>query len=443
MLKVINRNPMSQKLFVTIIIFFFALLLRLPYLSYPEKTVGDEVIYDAFALNILYEIPFFEIHPPLPGLIFATIIAPSHPSLQEALWGVDKPFFDFPYQKIRLFNAVLGSFLPVIIFLIALLLGFPLGASLVPATLVVIEGMFVQYSRLVLPDMLLWVAGFLGILFLLFGMRCQKTTQKWFFVLSAGILFGLATSVKWTALGFLLTAGYLLLSKKALRFFAPMALLALVAYISVFSVFVFATKGGPIESERSYYPKYDYIQKLSFPKDKTPSNITRFFIEYHRAAFRINRDPRFIKEVTFRGKPYQWPLALAPFALWENGAGSQIIVSGNLASWRVVFLVVLVGVFIVLRGIFTTGKKLEEHESFLLAGYLLNYIPFFFVMFSRPMYLYHYGVSLIFAFLLIPAIFARAKNRFSHSNAFWGISYTLVVLIAVTALLLSPFTYGF
>lgn len=438
----IKKKPTIKNIFAAVGIFLCALLLRLPYLSYPKTTVGDEVMYETFTLNTLYGIPFFEIHPPLSRLVFATIVAPSHPSLQKVLWGTDKPFGDFPYQNIRRFNAVLGSLLPVIIFFIGLVLGYSLKEALFPAALIIIDGMFIQYSRLMFPDMILWVTGFFGILLLLFGLKCRKNPQRWFFVLSSGILFGLATSVKWTGLGFLLVAGFALLSKKALRFFAPIAFIAFVTYALVFTIFVFKIGGGHIQAERTYYPKFDYVQELAFPENKTPSKIARFFVDYHHVAFMMNNDPRFRKITTPRGNPYQWPLALTSFS-WSKHDGKFIIVFGNPVSWRLAFLAILVMVFITLREITDKREKLTEYESFLLAGYLLNYIPFLFIMFSRPMFIYHYGVSIIFAFLLIPAFFARAKIRYSHQQIFWRVSYAVALIIIAIAIISSPFIYGF
>lgn len=427
-------------------IFLFALLLRLPYLSYPVNTVWDEIIYKTFTLNTVHRIPFFEQHPPLPLLIFRAISVPDNPSLVIIAPSVYKgtfsvPFGDFPYQKIRLFNAILGSFFPVIIFFIGLTLGYSRKEALVPALLVVIDGMFIQYSRLVLPDMMLWVTGFLGILLLLLGLRCQQGFWKWVLCLLAGIFFGLSTSVKWTALGFLLAAGYALLSKKTLRFLIPMALSAFAAYALVFIAFIFIIHSGSIEAERNYYPKSESIQKLSFPEDKTFLNITRFFIEYSHVMFTANRDTQ--PSTNSLPSPYHWPLALASFGFWGDDAGAKMVAFGNPTSWRLAFLAILVMILVVLRGMSGRHEKLQEHESFLLAGYFLNYIPFLFIMFSRPMYLYHYGVSVIFAFLLIPAFFARAKARFSQDSMFWKVSYFIAAMIVGTALLSSPFTYGF
>lgn len=447
MFKELVRDYRMRTALTVMGIFLFALLLRLPYLSYPVNTVWDEVMYKTFILNTVHGAPFFVQHPPLPLLVFAGIVAPGNPSLTLATRADKKDisvsFGDFPYQKIRLFNAILGSFFPVIIFFIGLTLGYSRKEALVPALLVVIDGMFIQYSRLVLPDMMLWVTGFFGIFLLLLGLRCQKGFWKWVMCLLAGIFFGLSVSVKWTALGFLLAAGYVLLSKKALRFFVPMALSVFAAYALVFIAFIFTIHSGPIEAERSYYPRLEYIQKLSFPEDKTLSNIAHFFIDYHRAAFGINREPFYMERVVYTGSPYHWLLALAPFGFWGDDAGAKIVASGNLTSWRLAFLAVLVMIFVVLRGMFRRPEKLQEHESFLLAGYFLNYIPFLFIMFSRPMYLYHYGVSVIFAFLLIPAFFARAKARFSQDSMFWKVSYFIAAMIVGTALLSSPFTYGF
>ena len=216
-------------------IFIIALSLRLPFISYPDTTVFDEGIFSTYTIFPSYSKPYIDIHPPLGALIFSKIVEDDVFTLQK-IGGVGTSFGDFPYIKIRYFNAILGSVLAVIIYILARLLTCSSYASLMPAFLVVVDNAIVLYSRRVLLDMLLLTVGFGALALFFFSKKTKNITAKMAIFVVSAVFFGLAASVKWTGLGFAALAFLLLFRERAYKKIFLLAFLAASIYVSVSAV---------------------------------------------------------------------------------------------------------------------------------------------------------------------------------------------------------------
>ena len=178
-------------------LFLLAFLIRIPYLSYPQEPVFDEAHYINFAERTLAGEKDIDIHPPLARLIFAGI-----------LWLAPYDANNFPFFRLRLLAVFAGSLLAGIVYLIAQKLYRNQILALLPALMVIFDGALISYSRMILPDILILVFGFLGILLLI-----QDSRNTFLF---SGIMFGLAASIKWSGLAFLASGLiYLYLNKKS------------------------------------------------------------------------------------------------------------------------------------------------------------------------------------------------------------------------------------
>jgi dolichyl-phosphate-mannose-protein mannosyltransferase len=133
-------------------------------------------------------------------------------------------------------------------------------------------------------------------------------------------------------------------------------------------------------------------------------------------------------------------------AFWSSSDGTKkIAVTGNSALWVTSFFVFLFDIFwIALRLWRTRVLPIDKDEIILLAGYVMNYLPFFFI--HRPMYLYHYFTALIFLILLLPKVTPRIIECLGNvtrdrlfAQVFVGVA---TVLIFVNFVLLLPATYG-
>ena len=124
----------------------------------------------------------------------------------------------------------------------------------------------------------------------------------------------------------------------------------------------------------------------------------------------------------------------------------MIRLTGNVPLWCIGFLLFIYECLdIVLRLMKKRKRVFDEYEFILVLGYLINYLPF--LLISRPMYLYHYFVALLFLFLLAPKILPRLRDDLVYITGRPMVSVVLTVVALATAIvcfvLLLPTTYGF
>jgi dolichyl-phosphate-mannose--protein O-mannosyl transferase len=110
--------------------------------------------------------------------------------------------------------------------------------------------------------------------------------------------------------------------------------------------------------------------------------------------------------------PYAWPIAKNVMLFWperfvpEESSGKEILMQGNSALWTFTcFGLLFECIFLVMNA----GKRrkitLSSTELVLLAGFMMNHLPYYFI--HRPMYLYHYFPSLLLLLLLLPFVTPR------------------------------------
>src|SRR3989338_307248 len=394
----------SKIILGALVVFAVALALRLPYVNYPPDLIFDEGAHTSFASYYAHRKPFFDNQPPLVPIIFSA-----------ALWGKNVPLVpmrdiaspqcSFPYQPLRTLIAVAGSLLAVVIFFIAALLYHNIWFATLSALFVVFDNALIVYSRTILPETLLLLFGFSGILCWILSDQAKHETNEnmrgeqkhwlvvWGLFLIAAVLWALAASLKLTGLGFLLTASlFLLYRKQYAKLIAAWAMFALV-YSAVFFIFFSTIKDSTIPYTHF---RNQAIQKIDFSTPKTMKNFIPFFIQHHRATIaahpEVPTDPAIY--------PLQWPLYHRSIGFWGKSNSERINISGNMVIWISTTLAVLI--VLVVR-IFQKTRMINTNELMLpIVGYLANYVPFLLV--PRALYLYHYFAALIFGFLLLPAL---------------------------------------
>ena len=341
-------------------IVLLAFLIRIPNISYPSEPVWDEFHYTNYAIRTLNGEGAIDVHPPFMRLFFAKATYFSGFRDLSLKINIGEDFKNFPYITLRFASILAGSLLAGVIYLIARKLFKENALALLPSFFVIFDGFLVTYSRLILPEIYILFFGFLGILFLL--------SESFFAVIMGGILIGISFSIKWSALGFL-AAGiiYLALNKK-IKHIPTLILISFLTYFYIFSMIV--------------------------PADD--------FIKYTKAMYRGHLAFK-EGEITYASHPIKWPVADDRFILWGNGRDDIIKLSPNLFSWTSVAFSLLISFYLVFRD---KDKKL----IFLLGGYLASYIPFFFI--SRPVFLYHYIIPLVFGFLFAPFLISLLIDIF-------------------------------
>ena len=173
-------------------LWILALTLRFWGLERFNTLVFDEVYFAKFARNYLTQTPFFDAHPPLGKYMIA---------LGIALKG-------FSPLGFRWMNALIGSWIPLLIAGIAYELTRRPTYALVAGGAAVLDGLLLVESRYALMNVHLVFFGLLGHWLLLMSLTA-KGRWHWAGLTLAAIAFGAAAAVKWNGLGFMVGA-YLL-----------------------------------------------------------------------------------------------------------------------------------------------------------------------------------------------------------------------------------------
>ena len=135
------------------------------FFGHPNQTVFDEVHFGKFISGYFTGQYFFDIHPPLGKLLLSGVgyITGFQPGFSFANIGET-----FPNQQslwLRLLPVLAGTLLPLIIFLLALELGFSSRASFLAGFFIVFENALNAQSRFILLDSFLLLFGFSALLF--------------------------------------------------------------------------------------------------------------------------------------------------------------------------------------------------------------------------------------------------------------------------------------
>ena len=186
-----------------LLIFIGSIFLRFWGLSRFNTLVFDEVYYAKFGNNYLTHTPFFNSHPPLSQYLIAI-----------GIWlGSQLPFGQETVNNLagstlstwsyRWFNALFGSFIPLIVGAIAYQLTHRRSYTLIATFLMAMDGLFLVESRYALSNIYIVFFGLLGQLFFLIALT-KTSRYRWFWLILSGIGLGCAIATKWNGLGFLL-----------------------------------------------------------------------------------------------------------------------------------------------------------------------------------------------------------------------------------------------
>lgn len=187
-------------------IFSFSIALRFWGLERFNKLVFDEVYFAQYARNYLTGTPFFDAHPPLSKYLIAIGIW-----LGQLLpFGRDAVNSDtgtaLTTWSYRWLNALVGSFLPVLLGLLAWEVSRRWRLALLAALFLALDGLFLVESRYALNNIYLVGFGLLGHWFLMKALGTKlpagKTALFWPWLIAAGLAFGASIAVKWNGLAF-------------------------------------------------------------------------------------------------------------------------------------------------------------------------------------------------------------------------------------------------
>ncbi len=183
-------------------VFILSVALRFWGLERFNTLVFDEVYFAKFGNNYLTHTPFFNAHPPLSQYMIAI-----------GIWiGSHIPFWHDPVNGLtgslrspwtyRWFNALTGSFIPLVVAAIAYQLSYRRSFALLAGLFTACDGMFLVESRYALSNIYIVIFGLLGHWFLLLALDNQNRRRS-FCLVFAGITFGASVGTKWNGLWFL------------------------------------------------------------------------------------------------------------------------------------------------------------------------------------------------------------------------------------------------
>ena len=168
-------------------VWFFALAFRFWGLERFNTLVFDEIYFAKFGHNYLTQTKFFDGHPPLG----------------KYLIGLGIAFKGFNPWGFRWINALIGSWIPLVLAGIAYQLCKRPTFALVTAGLASLDGLLLVESRYALLNVHILFFGLMAHWLVLIALNYQGL-RRHMWLAGAGISFGATMAVKWNGLGFLL-----------------------------------------------------------------------------------------------------------------------------------------------------------------------------------------------------------------------------------------------
>ncbi len=457
----------------------------------PTRTVFDEAYFATYAANDAAHTPYFDIHPPLGKFLFSVPLFFDKGAITNATYVTNTPtsngmfttketnvpYGDFPYVVERGISALFGLLLILAVFLFVREIAGN-DAALLAAFFVALENSLLLDTRLILMDGMYLTFGFLSLYFFFKNtMRrhsdpplaeknlnvcvpgytprdpssaeggLRMTRRFWSHnLLFSSLFFGLAMSIKLTAIVFVGPILAYLFFENALRkqkfpwktllvFFGIALLLFLVLYIGIENVLF--TPHEQLSVIGTLFNLPNAVQNPSIFK-------ATFYQLYVGTSGYVSGGTN-----PMMSPWYAWPFMFGAmhFMYGPAGgylpAGAQITLIGNPFVWLLstfaILLVLWNSALIIAKRLPSAG----EHDmpiAILFGGYAISLIPFFTIV-HRATYLYHYFPSLLFAIALAAILIVRAlRNKTMHAKVL--ILGAIGILSVWGFILVAPYTYG-
>ncbi|MDJ1184132.1 dolichyl-phosphate-mannose--protein mannosyltransferase [Roseofilum casamattae] len=421
-------------------IWIIALCLRFWGLSRFNTLVFDEVYFAKFAQDYLSRNELFDGHPPLGkyaialGMWISDRISMPQNFPSNDLTGMVRSTFSY-----RWFNALTGSFIPLIVAAITEQLYPRRSYGLLAAGLITLDGLFLVESRYGLINIYLVLFGLLAHYLALLGLRSQNPSAKAknaiAFTLS-GMSFGLCAAVKWNGLGFWL--GWM-----ALVFIANLRQkiqekrerqnsnlwFDRIPTISIWKIGLYWIILPYIVYAIAWIPHLQLNPDYNFWENQQQ------LLGYHQSVG-TGSDIH-----PYCSSWLSWPLLLRPIAYYYQTANNeQLIFDVHAFGNPLLWWSASVAIAILLPTIFLSKKSpiLSSLALYLTINYAANWLPWSLV--SRCTFLYHYMSALIFSILALALICDRslASDRLHHKL----LAISSVTLFAIAFIFWLPIYLG-
>jgi Gpi18-like mannosyltransferase/predicted membrane-bound dolichyl-phosphate-mannose-protein mannosyltransferase len=347
---------------------------RLWHLGYPPEIVFDEVHFVAQARHYIRAEPFLDPHPPLAKLVITAGIL---------LFG------DHPWSW-RIGNAILGTLLVALTFLLGRRMFASRLAAALAAAFITCDGMYLVDSRIAVIDIVYLTFAAWSYLLLFRFAQGQEEVDRRRTLAAMGVTLGLCVGSKLyvPAVAFLLCLGFMIyFIVRREHATAPAernrrvagAVLLVGALSTIFYIGVFIPHYA-LGWWRGIADLFQYYKDV---------------VWYERSVAQATHP--------YASPWWSWPLMLRPIAYWQNfppqGKVATIWGGGNPLLW-----------WGALTAITITAVRALERPSparvFLVLGYLGNLVIWMPV--GRTLFLYHYMPSIYIGYLALAVVLADA-----------------------------------
>lgn len=431
----------------------------------PQGFFWDENYHVASAQKYLHGVYFMEPHPPLGKMLIAA---------GEALLGQNEqtdqfittdygrnPPPEFNFVGYRFFPTLLAWFNALIIFNIFYLLTRRSIWAMLLSFLYVFDNALIVHQRAAMLESTLHFGILAMIMFWLYLVQNKvQRKQEWLYAIGCGLSFGIAISTKanglimillWVALLPLFIKEWRRLAKLSAWFIGSAAVL----YCSVWYLhFAIGSTVQPELPDNGYYQaSTEYKTILNEGSTANPLNFATmlsdslaFLPHYARGVPKLdlckegeNGSPWFYWPLGGRSINYRWT------SQPQLDAYQYLYLQANPAVWWLSLLAVLVSVSLLLAWLLLPLKT-PLKQPWLLATFTGMYLAYMLTMarIDRVMYLYHYFVPLLFAFILVALVLNELTQFWRYKFNGTSKTYTalgIAVLVFATFQYYRPLTY--
>jgi len=418
----------------------------------PVAVVFDEAYYEKFAGAYFTHAFYFDVHPPLGNLMYASLARLLHVS--PAVLATPTPA-----PVLRLLPAAFGALAVPLIYVILTQLGVGRRIATFGAAAILLDNALLAASRFILLDTFLIGFGLAAIACYL-ASRDRPTRSRIAFLAASALLAGCGLSIKWTgssALAVILTAWFVGCIRSRVgfpRFVAEGLVLTVIpvavyctAYAIHFSLLTHTGTGNTFMSARF---QSQLVGSLNYDPSVYMSYWAKMGDVHH--AIRYGNGGLENSSHPAASPWYTWPTMKHPFGLWEDpatpaGTRTMIILLGNPVVWWGGMVAVLLGAaMIALRRWRYEGYTYAI--LFLAGAVAINYLPF--IAIHRLVYIYHYLFALVFVAALGSVMIGVPAGWNGTRDGFWSfpsrraaVGYVGAIgLLLVGFLYFLPFTYG-
>lgn len=432
----------------------FALLLLTSFglhvyrLAVPARPVFDEAYFTTFAADNVLGRVFFDVHPPLGKWIYALPLL-FYPQIDLSgahyvTFGHNAttdniqtnynpaPFGNFPYVPLRGVSVLFGLLLVAGFYLLVRTLAGPV-AALLGTFCLIFENALLLDTRLVLMDGMYLAFGVWALYFFL-----KERSRP----VIAGVLFGLALSVKLTAVVFAGIAFIALAlqwnarpgSKRERRGWKFLAAAFLTLALCEFGLSAVVIRPNVSMNYDIGLFGWTALQHIA-------AGASSSWIAAAAKSTVVNGLLMLSGYTSGLPHPLESPWYAWPFMWKPMQLTNAITLVGNPFVWLASTAAVIGALFLLIKKakdrIFNASLR---PVLLLFTGYFFCLLPFFTIV-HRSTFLYHYFPALLFALALLGLFAARALEALKgrYQAIFLG---SLAVLTIVGFLVAAPYTYG-